>query len=184
MPQVTPRPLGETMGGTGAGDVPLLSLLLLSYSTATAWAPPPVAFPLGAPLSTLCHCLGFCPSVSPSSSAAPPAPVRPGLLCVFLPWPHLSFFSIHCPFFNIFPQQHHKLIWFVQFWGAVGQFCLLPVAELIVSGTDKINDDAFKPVTVLSVTHSSVLPFHLVAFLLPFGKILFYFPPARFAKSL
>ena len=52
MLQVTPRLFGETMGSAGAGGwcvgVLLLLLLLVSYSTAPAWALPPVTVPLGA----------------------------------------------------------------------------------------------------------------------------------------
>ena len=48
------------------------------------------------------------------------------LWVLYLPWPCLSLFSIHCPFLNMFPQRHHKLIWLVQFWGAMCQFCLMP----------------------------------------------------------
>lgn len=52
MTQVIPRPFGETMDGAGAGGwcvgVPLLLLLLVPYSTALAFAPPPVTGLLGA----------------------------------------------------------------------------------------------------------------------------------------
>lgn len=100
------------------------------------------------------------------------------LWVLHLPWPCLFFSSIHCPFLNMFPQRHHRLVIVGPVVGCNGS--ILSSAKPAVSSTEqsltfsctnKTNNDVLKHVTMLSVTCFSILSFTCWCYFHCFGKL-------------